>query len=64
MSDLLTPVLSAHWGTDNSWKLARYEATGGYRAMRKALEQEPDDIISLVKDWGCAAVAALASRPA
>ena len=34
MTDLLTPVLSAQWGEDNSWKLSRYEATGGYRAMR------------------------------
>ena len=50
MTDLLTPVLSANWGEDNSWKLSRYEATGGYRAMRKALTMAPTDIISLVKD--------------
>lgn len=50
MTDLLTPVLSAHWGEDNSWKLSRYEATGGYDAARKALDMAPADIISLVKD--------------
>ncbi|SDL50691.1 NADH-quinone oxidoreductase subunit NuoF [Tessaracoccus oleiagri] len=50
MTDLLTPVLSAHWGEDNSWKLSRYEANGGYEAARKALDMAPADIISLVKD--------------
>ena len=37
MSDLLAPVLSDQWGQDKSWKLSRYEAAGGYRALRKAL---------------------------
>ncbi|WP_040282069.1 NADH-quinone oxidoreductase subunit NuoF [Tessaracoccus massiliensis] len=50
MTDLLTPVLSEQWGEPNSWKLARYEATGGYRAMRKALGMQPADLITLVKD--------------
>lgn len=52
MTDLLTPVMSAHWGEDKSWKLARYEANGGYRALRKAFEMEPADLVSLVKDAG------------
>ena len=50
MTDLLTPVLSAQWGEDKSWKLSRYEATGGYRALRKALDMHPDELITLVKD--------------
>ncbi len=50
MTDLLTPVLSAQWGEDKSWKLSRYEATGGYRPLRKALDMQPDDLIALVKD--------------
>ncbi len=50
MTDLLTPVLSAQWGEDKSWKLSRYEATGGYRALRTALDMQPDELISLVKD--------------
>ena len=48
MTDLLTPVLSAQWGEDKSWKLSRYEATGGYRALRKALDMQPDELITLV----------------
>ena len=52
MTDLLTPVLSEHWGQDRSWKLGRYEASGGYRALRKALQMSQADLISLVKDAG------------
>ena len=52
MTDTLTPVLSAHWGEDRSWKLAQYEATGGYQAARKALGMQPADIITLVKEAG------------
>lgn len=50
MTDLLTPVLSKHWGEANSWKIAHYEASGGYRAAREALKMAPAEIISLVKD--------------
>ena len=52
MTDTLTPVLSAHWGKERSWKLAEYESTGGYQAARKALGMQPADIIALVKDAG------------
>ena len=52
MTDTLTPVLSAHWGKERSWKLAEYESTGGYQAARKALGMQPSDIITLVKDAG------------
>ncbi len=52
MTDLLTPVLSEHWGEQGSWKLSRYEATGGYRAARKAMAMDPADIIATVKDAG------------
>lgn len=52
MTDTLTPVLSAHWGEERSWKLAQYESTGGYQAARKALGMQPADIITLVKDAG------------
>lgn len=50
MTDPLTPVLSDQWGQGKSWKLARYEATGGYRALRKALTMTPADVIGVVKD--------------
>ncbi|HEX7106660.1 MAG TPA: hypothetical protein VF218_11890 [Acidothermaceae bacterium] len=52
MSFNLTPVLTAQWGADQSWTLAAYERTGGYQALRQALEMEPDALIQLVKDSG------------
>lgn len=52
MTDLLTPVLSADWADEESWKLSNYERRGGYRAMRKAMAMAPDEIISVVKDSG------------
>jgi NADH-quinone oxidoreductase subunit F len=50
--DPLMPVLSAHWDDERSWTLESYERTGGYRALRKALAMEPDDIVQMVKDSG------------
>ena len=52
VTDMLTPVLSAHWGDETPWKLASYESTGGYEALRKALGMQPDELIQLVKDSG------------
>ena len=52
MADTLTPVLTSDWADEQSWKLATYERSGGYRAMRKALSMAPDDIITAVKDSG------------
>jgi NADH-quinone oxidoreductase subunit F len=52
MADTLTPVLTADWADEQSWKLATYERNGGYRALRKALTMAPDDIITAVKDSG------------
>jgi NADH-quinone oxidoreductase subunit F len=48
----LTPVLSAHWDGETPWKLASYEATGGYAPLRQALGMQPDDLVQLVKDSG------------
>ncbi|HEY0119832.1 MAG TPA: NADH-quinone oxidoreductase subunit NuoF [Cellulomonas sp.] len=52
MTATLTPVLSAHWDADHSWSLSSYEATGGYKGLRKALTMEPADIVTMVKDSG------------
>ena len=52
MVDTLTPVLTADWADEQSWKLATYERNGGYRALRKALAMAPDDIVTAVKDSG------------
>lgn len=50
MTDLLTPVLSANWTDDRPWRINNYERRGGYDALRKALDMQPDDVIALVKD--------------
>ncbi|WP_084077342.1 NADH-quinone oxidoreductase subunit NuoF [Demequina sp. NBRC 110057] len=51
MTDL-TPVLTATWDAEESWKLSTYESHGGYGALKKALGMEPGDIIQMVKDSG------------
>ena len=48
----LTPVLTANWGTDNSWTLDAYQRTGGYGALRHCARDAPDALIQLVKDSG------------
>ncbi|MBA3309319.1 MAG: NADH-quinone oxidoreductase subunit NuoF [Nocardioidaceae bacterium] len=52
MTDTLTPVLSENWDRERAWTLASYEQTGGYSALRKALGQQPDALIDLVKESG------------
>ena len=48
----LTPVLSRSWGDADSFTLDGYVRHGGYTALPKALQMEPDAIIQLVKDSG------------
>ncbi len=48
----LTPVLSAHWDEADSFTIGAYKRHGGYGAVVKALEMEPDAVIQLVKDSG------------
>ena len=48
----LTPVITAHWDRPDLYTLAGYRAVGGYAALAKALQQEPDAIITTVKDTG------------
>ena len=52
MSDTLTPVLSANWGTEKSWTLDAYRKTGGYEAVGTALKLTPAEVTDLVKDSG------------
>jgi NADH-quinone oxidoreductase subunit F len=52
MTDTLTPVLSADWGTERAWTLSAYKDAGGYSALESALKMAPDDLIALVKDSG------------
>lgn len=50
--DTLTPILSSNWDQPESWKIANYEARGGYQAARKALAMASGEVIALVKDAG------------
>ncbi len=52
MTDLLTPVLTAYWDGDKPWTLSSYERTGGYGALKKALDLPSADVVQLVKDSG------------
>ncbi|MDA8368768.1 MAG: NADH-quinone oxidoreductase subunit NuoF [Nocardiopsaceae bacterium] len=51
-STTLTPVLSANWDRPDSFTLESYRSTGGYEALRKALQMEPDALVDLVKNSG------------
>ncbi|HEY8456434.1 MAG TPA: NADH-quinone oxidoreductase subunit NuoF [Actinopolymorphaceae bacterium] len=52
MTDPLTPVLTANWAQPGSWNIGPYEEQGGYRALRKAVRLDPDEIVAMVKDSG------------
>ncbi len=46
----LTPVLTKRFGTDQPWKIDKYERLDGYSGLRKALSLDPDALIAMVKD--------------
>lgn len=52
MTDTLTPVLSDIWDADRPWTLATYREHGGYRALARARELAPADLVELVKASG------------
>ena len=43
-------VFTKNWGTPKSWTLDVFKSTGGYEALKKALEMEPGDIVKQVTD--------------
>jgi NADH-quinone oxidoreductase subunit F len=45
-------ILTARWGDDSVIPLDGYEAGGGYRAWRSAVEKSAADLIQIVKDSG------------
>src|SRR6201996_3533007 len=49
---MTTPVMTYRWAEPESWTLATYERTEGYRGLRTALKMEPDAIIAMIKDSG------------
>ncbi|HYZ09156.1 MAG TPA: NADH-quinone oxidoreductase subunit NuoF [Pseudonocardiaceae bacterium] len=48
----LTPVLTHRWLSPTSWTLDTYHQFEGYRALRKALSAEPEQLVQLIKDSG------------
>ncbi|MFY9231278.1 MAG: NADH-quinone oxidoreductase subunit NuoF [Candidatus Nanopelagicales bacterium] len=48
----LTPVITEHWDDPELFTLAGYRRHGGYTALASALRQDPDAIITTVKDSG------------
>ncbi|TXH32995.1 MAG: NADH-quinone oxidoreductase subunit NuoF [Rhodospirillaceae bacterium] len=49
---LLTPVLTRHWDQPRSWTLETYRAHGGYLALQKAFDMDPDQVIASVEQSG------------
>jgi len=52
VTDVLTPVLTAHWDEPDSFTLAAYRRHGGYQALAKAVTMPPEDIVTAVKESG------------
>ncbi|MDQ1537380.1 MAG: NADH-quinone oxidoreductase subunit [Actinomycetota bacterium] len=52
MSTQLTPILTRFWDDPQSWTLETYERNDGYKALRKAIEMPPADLVQLTKDSG------------
>ncbi|PSK96354.1 NADH dehydrogenase subunit F [Haloactinopolyspora alba] len=48
----LTPVLTERWNQPDSYTRRGYERGGGYKALRKALQRAPGDLVEAVKDSG------------
>ena len=46
------PVLTARWGTDAADTIDGYTRSGGYEALKKALDMSPQDVIEAVKGSG------------
>jgi NADH-quinone oxidoreductase subunit F len=52
MATLTEPVLLSHVNEPHAYTLENYRRRGGYEAMRKALQDAPDQVIDLVKRSG------------
>ncbi|UFU02476.1 NADH-quinone oxidoreductase subunit NuoF [Ruania suaedae] len=48
----LAPILSDLWDVPQSWKLDTYVDRRGYDGLRTALQTDPADLITMVKDSG------------
>ena len=52
MATQLTPILTKFWDHPQSWTLETYEANDGYKALKKALSMDPDELVQMTKDSG------------
>ena len=50
VSTILIPELSAYWDEADSFRLAAYKRTGGYRHCRRPWRMQPDQVIQTLKD--------------
>ncbi len=48
----LTPLLSQYWHESDAFTRAGYERHDGYKALRIALQRQPADIVTMVKESG------------
>src|SRR2546421_13006000 len=49
-TEIGTKIVTARFGDDNARTLAGYEASGGFKVLRKALAMRPEDITNEVKE--------------
>jgi NADH-quinone oxidoreductase subunit F len=47
---VLSPVLTKRFGANAPWRIENYEQLDGYAGLRKALKQQPDELIALIKE--------------
>jgi NADH-quinone oxidoreductase subunit F len=47
---VLTPILTDQWDQPDSFTLAGYRRAGGYRALARALAQQPEAIVAALKE--------------
>ena len=52
MTDMLTPVLTAHWDQPDLFTLDGYRRSGGWQALPAALRMAPEDLVNTLKDAG------------
>ena len=52
VTDILTPVLTAHWDQPDLFTIDGYRRVGGYQALPKALGMSRDEVIAIVKSSG------------
>ncbi len=52
MTDILTPVLTAHWDQPDIFTIDGYRRAGGWRALPKALSMSRAEVITVVRNAG------------